>query len=391
MGSIPVGGFLFGLTTLLAVVPVRRPRMLALTSWILSAGPNELPFLFAYIVIASNAGTLFEWRVGLDGTAISLAIAALTLLGLGIVARRAMRTGATIERALECALGTNWRSEIEPGSAARPRRHLPWLRILFLPWPFRPRPVERTRDIPYGDGGTEHLLDVYRHRAHPSRAPTLVYLHGGGFTRGRKSFEARPLLHHLASRGWTCISANYHLAASPAQGFPDHLIDAKRVIAWARTRGLEHGVDPGMIFMAGSSAGAHLTAMVATTSNDPAFQPGFEAADTTIVAGIGLYGYYGSLCDEQPVPTSPLAYADANARPMFVIHGDQDTYTPVEGARRAVDVLRASSRQPVVYAELPGAQHSFDVFHSIRFDTVVDAIEAFTAWMRARQESVSTA
>jgi hypothetical protein len=30
-----------------------------------------------------------------------------------------------------------------------------------------------------------------------------------------------------------------------------------------------------------------------------------------------------------------------------------------------------------VYAELPGAQHGFDVFRSARFEAVVDAIEIF--------------
>lgn len=43
------------------------------------------------------------------------------------------------------------------------------------------------------------------------------------------------------------------------------------------------------------------------------------------------------------------------------------------------------SSQPVVYAELPHALHSFDLFHSIRLETVVDAVEAFTAWVRTRR------
>jgi hypothetical protein len=41
----------------------------------------------------------------------------------------------------------------------------------------------------------------------------------------------------------------------------------------------------------------------------------------------------------------------------------------------------------VVYAELPGAQHAFDLFHSVRFDAVVNAVEAFAAWVRARAAS----
>ena len=65
--------------------------------------------------------------------------------------------------------------------------------------------------------------------------------------------------------------------------------------------------------------------------------------------------------------------------------GDHDTFTPtfVEGARRFVASLRDSSANPVVYAELPGAQHAFDLFHSLRFEAVVDGIEAFAACVRS--------
>ena len=54
----------------------------------------------------------------------------------------------------------------------------------------------------------------------------------------------------------------------------------------------------------------------------------------------------------------------------------------VEDARHFVEQLRDVSSNPVVYAELPGAQHTFDLFHSLRFEAVVDAIEAFAAWVR---------
>jgi acetyl esterase/lipase len=66
-----------------------------------------------------------------------------------------------------------------------------------------------------------------------------------------------------------------------------------------------------------------------------------------------------------------------------VAHGDQDSLLPVAAARLFVERLRATSSNPGVYAELPGAQHGFDRFHSLRFDTVVDAIEAFAAWIRS--------
>jgi acetyl esterase/lipase len=64
----------------------------------------------------------------------------------------------------------------------------------------------------------------------------LVYLHGGAFGSGWKRREARPLLYRLEIQGWVCVSANSRL--SPAARFPDHHIDAKKVLAWVRSHGL---------------------------------------------------------------------------------------------------------------------------------------------------------
>jgi acetyl esterase/lipase len=180
-----------------------------------------------------------------------------------------------------------------------------------------------------------------------------------------------------------CISANYRLM--PAATFPDHLIDVKKVIAWVREHGPEYGADPAVVFVAGRSAGGHLASLAALTPTDPAFQPGFERAHTSVTAAISLCGYYSPLDAKERPPSSPLAYVGTGAPPFFVAHGDRDTVVFVEGARRFVERLRRTSSNPVVYAELPGAQHSFDLFHSLRFESVVDAIEAFTAWVRSRE------
>ena len=270
----------------------------------------------------------------------------------------------------------------------RPRRHPPWARVVFLPFLVRRRDVERVANIRYGDAGRRNLLDVYRHRSRPSGGPVLVYLHEGGFRSGRKSREARPLIYRLASQGWVCISANYRL--SPAARFPDHHVDAKKVIAWVWEHGREYGADSATVFVAGSSAGGHLAAMAALTPNDPVFQPGFERADTSVVAAICLYGYYGSLDADERFPSSPLAYVRADAPPFFVAHGDKDTLVLVEDARRFVQRLRRTSSNPVVYAELPGGQHAFDLFGSLRFEAVVSGIEAFAAWVRSRGKEQAT-
>ncbi len=304
------------------------------------------------------------------------------VVALAVIVGRALRTRAVVERALRDVVGAGRPAQVDPATGPTGRGRRRWLRILFTPWPVRPRTVTRTRDVAYGDRGTEQRLDIYRHRSQPEDAPTMIHLHGGGFRQGRKSREARALLFRLAAQGWTCISADYHLSRTPAAGFPTHLIDVKRLLAWARTHGRDHGIDPDGIFVCGSSAGAHLTALAALTANDPVFQPGFEQADTSITAGIGLGGYYGGLDGTDTSPTSPLAH-HGPVPPFFVIHGANDTYTPPEGARRLVEHLRAQPGAVVAHAELPGGQHAFDLFGSIRFEAVVDGVEAFTSWVRA--------
>ena len=367
--------------TFFALVPMRAGRTAGLFSWFFGFIINELPFVAFFwlavsTLLAAVQGDLAS-PIGL--TAFGLAI--LTTGGLALIVRRARQTRPAVEQALAMALGAGWRSAIDAGMVRRLRRRLPLSSILFAPFFVRRRDVRRVANVSYGDAGKRNLLDVYHHRGQPSGGPLLVYLHGGGFRSGRKNREARPLLYRLASQGWVCISANYRLA--PAARFPEQLVDVKKVIDWAREHGPEYGCDRPSVFVAGSSAGGHLASLAGLTPNDPSFQPGFERADTSVAAVISLYGYYGSIDTGASRPSTPFAYVRPDAPPFFIAHGDHDTYVPVEGARRFQATLRQVSSQPVVYAELPGAQHSFDLFHSIRLETLIDGIEGFAAWVRS--------
>ena len=368
--------------TLFALAPLRRPAALGRLSSILGFFVNEMPFVTFYWLLASTLLAFDQGDIDSPGGWVVFGVAVVATAGLAVVAWRGLQAGPAIDTAMSKGLGAGWRSAVDPEMTARLRRSLPFARILFGPFLLRRRDVERVANISYGDAGATNLLDVYRNRSHPSGGPTLIHLHGGAFVGGRKNSEARPLIYRLASQGWLCISANYRL--SPAATFPDHLVDVKKVIAWVRAHGHDYGADPAVVFVAGSSAGAHLAAMAALTPNDPGFQPGFEDVDTSVTAAICLYGYYGPLDTKERPPSSPLAYVGPGASPFFIAHGDQDTKVLVEDVRLFVERLRSTSSSPVVYAELPRAQHSFDLFHSLRFEAVVDAIEAFAAWVRSQ-------
>jgi acetyl esterase/lipase len=364
---------LFAVTVLLALEPIRRPRALAVTSYLAALGAGELPQLFLVLVLTATVPTLAEIGVPDEPAGWAfLGLAALTCAGLGVVALRSWRARGAVGRAL--AEGLADRAGYRRPSLA----HV--LHVLLAPFPVHPRRVERIPDVSYGDAGRRNRLDVYRLRSRPTGAPVLVYLHGGGYVSGAKHREARALLHRMAAEGWVCVSANYRLR--PAAGFVDHLVDVKKVLAWVREHGAAYGADPGTVVVSGSSAGGHLAALAALTPGEPVYQPGFEDADTTVSAAVCLYGYYGRYyghAEDERRPSSPLVLDARHAPPFFLAHGDRDTYLPVQGAREFAARLRRSSPNPVVYAELPGGQHGFDRFRSLRFEAVVDGVAAFLA------------
>ena len=86
---------------------------------------------------------------------------------------------------------------------------------------------------------------------------------------------------------------------------------------------------------------------------------------------------------------SPLYHVRADAPPFFVVHGANDTLLLVEDTRHFVERLRSTSQKPVAYAELPGGQHAFDGFQSVRCGHVINGIDRFTAWVRADREAVT--
>lgn len=381
--TVPVGYLwsvvIVALGTLLALRPLRHPRPLRTLSFFFGIVVNELPFVAFYWLLASTLLALAQGDLSSPGGLAALGVAALTTTGLAAVAWRGLQAAPEIELAMRRELGNARHPSGPPEHLRLPSRHS-LARVLLAPFPLWSRYVERIANVNYGDGSRANRLDLYRHRSHPAGAPVLIHFHGGHFRMGAKSREARAILHRLARQGWVCASANYRLRE--AGRFPNSLIDAKKTIAWARRHAADYDADPAMLFVAGSSAGAHLASMAALTPNDPTFQTGFELEDTSVTAAVCLYGYYGNRDSAGSLPSSPLAYARVDAPPFFVVHGTNDTVVPAEAAAGFARQLRSTSSAPVIYAQLPGAGHTFDVFRSLRLERVIDGIEAFAAWVR---------
>jgi acetyl esterase/lipase len=310
-----------------------------------------------------------------------------------------------VERALCEGLGEDYERKVREEFRAAFERAPRW-RELVRPFRMRRADVEKISGIRFDrQRGIDLELDIYRHRSMPRRCPVLLQIHGGAWVIGDKKEQALPLMNQMAARGWLCVSANYRL--SPHATFPEHLQDVKKALAWVREHGERYGADPDFVVVTGGSAGGHLAALTGLTANDPLYQPGFEHVDTSVDACVPIYGVYdwtdrfglwhrkgmdrfleqrvikGSI-EEAPDlyrRGSPMDQVHSQRPPFLVVHGDKDSLAPVEEARRFVDMLKKTGDAPVVYAEIPNAQHAFEIFKSLRCQMVVDGIERYLAYV----------
>ncbi len=339
---------------------------------------------------------------------LGLAITLVSWAGLAVCYVRARQAEHIVEAALLEALGPDYHGKIAPDVQVRMAPEVDW-RQLLVPIPVRHPEVEKFRDIVYSRvAGINLKLDVYRRRDAVRDCPTLLQIHGGAWILGSKNEQGLPLMMQMASRGWVCVSVDYRL--SPHATFPDHLIDLKRAIQWIHEHGPEYGANPDFVVATGGSAGGHLASLVALTANDPLLQPGFENIDTSVRACVPFYGVYdftdrhnvyrhrglaellekrvmkAALHEAQEAydQASPMSRVHADAPPFFVIHGDKDTLVPVAEARNFYSDLRKLSSQPVAYAEIPGAQHAFEIFPSLRTTFVVHGVERFLGYVYSR-------
>jgi acetyl esterase/lipase len=321
---------------------------------------------------------------------------------------KSTHAASTVEDALKSGLGTNYRNAI-PAATSHLLRNKVSFRDWWNPAAMKRPGVEVIRHIPYGPAGVRQQLDIYRPEFIPEQGcPVVLQIHGGAWMMGDKGGQALPLMYHLASKGWICVAANYRL--SPSVSFPTHLEDCKRALCWIREHGREYGMDTDFVAVTGGSAGGHLSALMGLTANRPELQKDNPDTDTSVQACIPFYGIYDFLVRYDQHPNRrvyerfltgkvlhetlednpelwdracPVAQIHADAPPYMILHGVLDSLAAVAEARVFSQKLRESSKNPVVYVEMTGAEHAWEMVHSLRTEHTIDGVHRFLEWVRA--------
>lgn len=223
------------------------------------------------------------------------------------------------------------------------------------------RGYDFAQDLPYN--GTRNLkLDVYTPSG-ASKAPVVVFFYGGRWSTGDKS-QFRFVGQALAASGSVVVMPNLRLY--PEARFPGFVEDAASAVRWTRDHIAEYGGDPGKLFLAGHSSGAHVAALLAL--NEQVL--GAVGIQRKSIKGmIGLAGPYDFLPITAPdlrdvfgpperfALSQPIYYVDGQNPPVLLLHGENDEVIPVRNTQNlAAAISRAGG--PVETVLYPRMSHS---------------------------------
>ena len=221
--------------------------------------------------------------------------------------------------------------------------------------PEMPEGVTVTADIPFANvDGHELALDLYMPAAIED-PPLLVWVHGGAWRAGsRKSVSTLAFV----EAGHALASVSYRL--SGVAPFPAQSHDIKGAIRFLRAHADDYGYDASQIGILGSSAGAHLAALVGVTNGNVELEGtvGGNLEQSSDIDAIVAYYPATNLVSilDQSTPfglnvrvpaleallggpveekselarlASPVVHVGADDPPLYLLHGDQDPQMPI--------------------------------------------------------------
>jgi acetyl esterase/lipase len=226
------------------------------------------------------------------------------------------------------------------------------------------------------------------------KRPTVLLVHGGGWRSGDKSSLAEQG-EALAALGYNAFSVNYRLA--PTHLYPAAVDDVEAAVKWLRAPAQvkRYGIDPKRVGALGSSAGAHLVALLGTLGRgardtgsrvravvewsgpmdftafanvDPASLPPAQR-DSWERGAIPMFlGCLPAQCPDTAAEASPVTHVDKTDAPMLLVNST-DEMVPASQAQAMDAALRAAGVKHELIL-VPGARHARALAPDVWDDTV---------------------
>lgn len=216
--------------------------------------------------------------------------------------------------------------------------------------------------------------------------PCVVFIHGGGWKNGDRKSGLKNA-GWLTDHGFAVASIDYRL--TDVAQWPAQIDDCYAAVRWIRENGKQYGIDPSRIGVWGTSAGAHLAALVGTRP-DPSksdtssavqavcdwFGPtelmtmppnnvgdGRTKEDVANSNGAKLLGATVREVPELAADASALDHVSSQDPPFLIMHGAEDSGVPLAQSQRLHAAL-IHAGVPSQFDVIPGAGHGGKEFRT---------------------------
>jgi len=325
-----------------------------------------------------------------------LAIAC-SLLGLLLSALPLLQFPGTVARsttAMQATLGSDYLATVPQSVQAQMRPYPFVLADLFTGIPAKQ--VRHTSGVRFATpNGVPLTLEIY-HPLPVGKYPTLITFYSGAWRHGKPTQDAS-FNQYMAAQGYTVIAIDYRHA--PQFPFPAQLQDVQTALKFIQQHATEYEVNLDHIALLGRSAGAHLALLAAY---QPKISPIPIQAVVSYYGPTDLAGGYANPPFPDPLnvravledflagslPQFPFLYQDASPihyvrsglPPTLLVYGDRDHIVEAKFGRALYQRLQAVGN-PVVWIEIPWAEHVFDTIQSgLSNQLALYYTERFLAW-----------
>lgn len=267
-----------------------------------------------------------------------------------------------------------------------------------------PKDVTVQSAIRYDLNDPDALLDIYRPAKLDPRAPTIVWIHGGGFVSGRRG-DITNYLKILAGRGYAVVNIDYTIA--PGATYPTPVRQVGQALVFLDREGDRLKINRNALVIAGDSAGAQIAAQMANIVTSPDYAKAVGIAPPVrpdqlrgalLYCGVYDVGQLGSgwfirtvswaysgQRDWRSVPGferfSVARYVTKAFPPAFISAGNAD---PLGPQSHIMDEALRKAGVPVTSLFYP-ADHATKLAHEYQFDLDTPdgqrALDASLAWL----------
>jgi acetyl esterase/lipase len=217
----------------------------------------------------------------------------------------------------------------------------------------------------------ELQLNIFSPGEHKELKDVFIFLHGGGWSKGKKSTYSF-LGKRMARKGVVAVIVDYPLA--PEADYNDMAIASAQAVKWVKENISKFGGNAERLFISGHSAGGHLAALISVREkyfDSINIKSPFKGVVLIDAAGLdmnkyltdqeaagGKQHYLGAFTNDHNTwkEASPIYYVHKGVPPMLIYTGGK-TYSNIKSSNERFVSELTKYNVTLMYKVLKGKHH----------------------------------